>query len=59
VNGLDKIGLTMEKAELISSFETMRSEKYPWLDGAAMKVPDIVPMYPEAGYWEEKESVTA
>jgi 3-isopropylmalate dehydratase len=59
VNGLDKIGLTMEKAELISSFETTRSEKFPWLDGAAMKVPDIVPMYPEAGYWGEKESVTA
>jgi 3-isopropylmalate dehydratase len=58
VNGLDKIGLTLEKTDKISSFETMRSEKYPWLDGAAFQVPDVVPMYPDAGYWE-KETVAA
>jgi len=58
VNGLDKIGLTLEKTEKISSFEKDRSDKFPWLDGAAFQVPDVVPMYPEAGYWE-KESVAA
>jgi 3-isopropylmalate dehydratase len=35
VNGLDKIGLTLEKSDTISAFEKIRSEKYPWLDGAA------------------------
>ena len=34
VNGLDKIGLTLEKEDKIKEFETMRSEKFPWLDGA-------------------------
>ena len=58
VNGLDPIGLTLEKKSKIVSFETMRSEKYPWLDGASLKVPDVVPMYPNARYWE-KESATA
>lgn len=58
MNGLDKIGLTLEKVEEINAFETTRSEKYPWLDGAALKVPDIVPMYPTAGFWE-KEVVEA
>jgi 3-isopropylmalate dehydratase len=53
INGLDKIGLTMEKLEKIQKFETERSARFPWLDGAAFKVPDIVPMYPEAGYWEK------
>jgi hypothetical protein len=28
------------------------------LDGAAFQVPDVVPMFPDAGYWE-KEKVTA
>jgi 3-isopropylmalate dehydratase len=59
VNGLDKIGLTLEKSEDIAKFEAMRSEKYPWLDGAALRVPDEVPMYPDAEYWGAKESVTA
>lgn len=54
VNGLDKIGLTLEKVDKISAFETMRSEKFPWLDGAALKVPDTVPMYPDAGYWAKQ-----
>lgn len=58
LNGLDKIGLTLEKGEKISSFESMRSEHYPWLDGASMKVPDVVKMYPTAGFWE-KETVSA
>lgn len=51
VNGLDKIGLTLEKTDKITEFEAVRSEKYPWLDGAAFRVPDEVPMYPEAAYW--------
>eukprot|EP00594_Rhizosolenia_setigera_P012468 CAMPEP_0178962686 /NCGR_PEP_ID=MMETSP0789-20121207/14516_1 /TAXON_ID=3005 /ORGANISM="Rhizosolenia setigera, Strain CCMP 1694" /LENGTH=818 /DNA_ID=CAMNT_0020646891 /DNA_START=123 /DNA_END=2579 /DNA_ORIENTATION=+ len=54
VNGLDKIGLTLEKVDTISSFEKERSENFPWLDGAALKVPDTVPMYPTAGYWENQ-----
>ncbi|CAB9514031.1 3-isopropylmalate dehydratase large subunit (Fragment) [Seminavis robusta] len=58
VNGLDKIGLTLAKSDKISAFETTRSEKFPWLDGAALKVPDEVPMYPDAGFWE-KEPVAA
>lgn len=57
-NGLDKIGLTLEKTDKISAFETMRSEKYPWLDGAAFKVPGVVPMYPDSEYWK-KVGVTA
>lgn len=57
VNGLDKIGLTLEKIDSISDFEKVRSEKFPWLDGASFQVPDVVPMYPDAGYW--KESVAA
>lgn len=52
VNGLDKIGLTLEKEEVITSFETERSRNFPWLDGASMMVPDSVPMYPDSKYWE-------
>lgn len=58
VNGLDKIGLTLEKMDKISSFEKTRSENFPWLDGAALKVPDSVPMYPDSDYWK-KEGVVA
>jgi len=58
VNGLDKIGLTLEKTDKISAFEKVRTEKFPWLDGAAFRVPDIVPMYPESQYWK-KEGVVA
>ena len=58
VNGLDKIGLTLEKTDKISAFEAVRSEKFPWLDGAAFRVPGVVPMYPESQYWK-KEGVTA
>jgi len=54
VNGLDKIGLTLEKGDKIETFESERSKKYPWLDGASFKVPDVVPMYPDAGFWEKE-----
>ncbi|KAI7870562.1 3-isopropylmalate dehydratase [Spinellus fusiger] len=37
LNGLDDIGLTMEKEESISQFETKRSSLWPWLDGKAYK----------------------
>jgi 3-isopropylmalate dehydratase small subunit len=33
VNGLDDIGLTMEKMQLIEKFEADRSSRSPWLDG--------------------------
>lgn len=49
LNGLDKIGLTLDKEDKISSFEKDRSQNYPWLDGASMKVPEKIAMYPEAG----------
>jgi 3-isopropylmalate dehydratase len=58
LNGLDKIGLTLEKLDKIAAFEATRSERYPWLDGASMMVPDVVKMYPGAGFWE-KEAVSA
>ena len=34
INGLDDIGLTMQHDADISAFEQMRTEKYPWLNGA-------------------------
>ncbi|CAK9006355.1 unnamed protein product [Durusdinium trenchii] len=33
LNGLDDIGLTLQKAEHIDSFEARRSSTFPWLDG--------------------------
>ena len=54
VNGLDKIGLTLEKEDKINEFEKIRSEKFPWLDGASLKVPDVVPMYPDAEFWSNQ-----
>jgi len=33
INGLDDIGLTMQKSEQISEFEVRRSSQFPWLDG--------------------------
>merc|ERR1711862_365463 len=56
-NGLDKIGLTLEKVDDIGKFESVRSKKYPWLDGASMKVPDTIRMHKDAPIWinEEKE----
>jgi len=56
LNGLDKIGLTLEKLDKIIEFESMRSETYPWLDGASMKVPDKVRMHEEAPIWAKKEA---
>jgi len=51
LNGLDKIGLTLEKVDVISAFEKERSEAYPWLDGASLKVPDKVRMHQNAPIW--------
>ena len=51
LNGLDKIGLTLEKVDTIAEFETERSKTYPWLDGASMKVPDKVKMHENAPIW--------
>ena len=44
LNGLDDIGLTMQKMDVIRSFETMRSRLYPWLDGATTRVPKLFPV---------------
>ncbi|KAK9687983.1 3-isopropylmalate dehydratase [Basidiobolus ranarum] len=33
VNGLDDIGLTMQKSDKIKTFEVKRSSEWPWLDG--------------------------
>lgn len=33
INGLDDIGLTLEHREKIESFETKRTNVWPWLDG--------------------------
>merc|ERR1711935_1131490 len=52
VNGIDKIGLTLENEDKISDFEAIRSARYPWLDGASFRVPHVVPMYPEAEFWK-------
>merc|ERR1711935_390979 len=52
VDGIDKIGLTLEKEGKISGFEATRSARYPWLDGASFRVPHVVPMYPEAEFWK-------
>ena len=57
VNGLDKIGLTLEKEDKINEFEKIRSTKFPWLDGASLKVPDVVPMYPNAEFWRNQPVV--
>ncbi|KAK3114198.1 3-isopropylmalate dehydratase, partial [Teratosphaeriaceae sp. CCFEE 6253] len=34
VNGLDDIGLTMQKQDIIERFEKRRTEETPWLDGS-------------------------
>ena len=48
LNGLDKIGLTLDKEDKISAFEASRSKNFPWLDGASMKVPERIAAYPDA-----------
>jgi len=35
LNGLDDIGLTMQKVDKIAAFEKSRSQRQPWLDNAA------------------------
>lgn len=37
LNGLDDIGLTMQKGDRIDVFETRRSSEWPWLDGYGYK----------------------
>lgn len=37
LNGLDDIGLTMQKEDLIAEFEQRRSAVWPWLDGFGYK----------------------
>jgi len=44
LNGLDDIGLTLQKMEAIRTFEAARSELYPWLDGATTRVPRLAPV---------------
>jgi len=41
LNGLDDIGLTMQKMEAIRTFEAQRSLETPWLDGATTRVPKL------------------
>ena len=31
INGLDEIGQTMEKKEIIQSFEEQHKKRYPWI----------------------------
>jgi 3-isopropylmalate dehydratase len=33
LNGLDEIGLTMQKDDIITVFEKKRTESWPWLNG--------------------------
>ena len=44
LNGLDDIGLTMQKMSTIRTFEAARSQLYPWLDGATTRVPRLFPV---------------
>jgi 3-isopropylmalate dehydratase len=37
LNGLDDIGLTLQKSEVVEKFEQRRSEVWPWLDGFGYK----------------------
>ena len=39
LNGLDDIGLTLQKVEQINTFERTRSVQYPWLDYASQVPP--------------------
>lgn len=34
IEGLDEIGLTLQKLDLITRFEQMRSQETPWIDGS-------------------------
>jgi len=44
LNGLDHIGLTLQKMDTIRDFEAKRSAAAPWLDGATTRVPKIWPV---------------
>ena len=44
LNGLDDIGLTMQKMDVIRAFAAVRSERFPWLDGATTRVPRLFPV---------------
>lgn len=46
VNGLDDIGLTLQKVTEIEKFEEKRSQNWPWLDGVgyAKKGKNVVPV---------------
>jgi 3-isopropylmalate dehydratase len=41
LNGLDDIGLTMQKSDSISKFEIKRTKESPWLDNAAQKYVEV------------------
>lgn len=42
INGLDDIGLTMQKADKIAAFESTRSKTMPWFDDATQPMPSNV-----------------
>lgn len=42
LNGLDDIGLTMQKDTIITAFEEKRSSLFPWLDGAGYQTTKVV-----------------
>ena len=44
LEGLDDIGLTMQKMDKIRAFEAKRSVETPWLDGATTRVPKLFPV---------------
>ena len=44
LNGLDDIGITLQKMDVIRSFEADRSQRFPWLDGATTRVPKVFPV---------------
>jgi hypothetical protein len=41
LEGLDDIGLTMQKLDEVRAFEAVRSREFPWLDGATTRVPKL------------------
>jgi len=45
INGLDDIGLTLQKSDQIAEFEKIRSTTYPWLDGAGYQERKATPAH--------------
>jgi 3-isopropylmalate dehydratase len=45
INGLDDIGLTLQKSDQIAEFEKIRSTTYPWLDGAGFQERKATPAH--------------